>query len=189
MDIFDAIKTRRSIGKVKDEPVPQEFIEKILEAGMYAPNHHRTYPWRFFVLTGEGRNRFGEHLTSVSRLSMKEPLCDEDIQKLEKTKKKPLRAPVIIAVGVDPDKGPKIIREEEVAASSAAIQNMLLAAHALGLGAVWRTGAICYHEKMKEFFRLSDSGEMAGFIYLGYPEMSPADVKKQNFKEVTQWIN
>ncbi|KSU85356.1 MULTISPECIES: nitroreductase family protein [Fictibacillus] len=189
MDIFDAIKTRRSIGKVKDEPVPKEDLEKILEAGTYAPNHHRTNPWRFFVLTGEGRNRFGEHLASVSKLSMKEPLSEEDIQKLEKTKKKPLRAPVIIAVGVEPDDGLKIIREEEVAAVSAAIQNMLLAAHALGLGAVWRTGAICYHEKMKDFFQLSAKGEMAGFIYLGYPEINPTNMKKQHFNEVTQWIN
>ena len=60
MDVMTAIKTRRSIGKVKSEPVPKEMIEMILEAGTWAPCHHQTEPWRFFVLTGDARNGLGE---------------------------------------------------------------------------------------------------------------------------------
>ena len=59
MNIHEAIKTRRSIPLVKDEAVPSELIEKILEAGTFAPNHFRTEPWRFFVLQGEGRVKLG----------------------------------------------------------------------------------------------------------------------------------
>ena len=59
MDVMTAIKTRRSIGKVKSDPVPKEMIETILEAGTWAPCHHQTEPWRFFVLTGDARNGLG----------------------------------------------------------------------------------------------------------------------------------
>ncbi|SFD93675.1 Nitroreductase [Bacillus sp. OV194] len=188
MDIFEAIKTRRSIGSVKDDPVPDHLIEKILEAGTYAPNHHRTNPWRFFVISEAGRNKLGELLAEITKSAMNEPLSEEDQQKLERVKKKPLRAPVIIAVGVEPGDHQKVIHKEETAAVSASIQNMLLAAHALGLGAVWRTGTICYDDRVRSYFRLSDKGEMAGFIYLGYPNKAPAAIKKQPYQEITEWL-
>ncbi|MDN4073143.1 nitroreductase family protein [Fictibacillus terranigra] len=188
MDIFEAINTRRSIGLVKDDPVPEHLVEKILEAGTFAPNHYRTNPWRFFVISESGRNKLGELLAAITKSGMNEPLSEEDQQKLENVKKKPLRAPVIIAVGVEPGVLQKVIHKEETAAVSASIQNMLLAAHALGLGAVWRTGAICYDDRVRSYFQLSDKGEMAGFIYLGYPIKAPAAIKRKSFHEFTKWL-
>ena len=52
MDVLTGIKTRRSIGKVKSDPVPKEMIETILEAGTWAPCHHQTEPWRFLCVNG-----------------------------------------------------------------------------------------------------------------------------------------
>lgn len=66
MDALEALRTRRSIGRVKDREVPKELIEKIIEAATWAPNHVKTEPWRFFVLTGDGRKRLGETLAQIA---------------------------------------------------------------------------------------------------------------------------
>ncbi|MDQ0217648.1 nitroreductase [Peribacillus cavernae] len=189
MEIVEGIKTRRSIGLVKPDPVPQELIEQILEAGTYAPNHFRTEPWRFFVLTGEGRNKLGNVFEEITAAKFEDPNSEDNQKKIEKAKKNPLRAPVIIAVGVEPSERKNVIKKEEYAAVNSAIQNMLLASHSLGLGAIWRTGDICYHEKVKNFFGLSEAGEIVAFVYIGYANMEAPKVKKTNFKELTTWID
>lgn len=95
----------------------------------------------------------------------------------------------MIAVGVEPSDLKNVILKEEFAAVNAAVQNMLLTAHALGLGAIWRTGSICYDPRVTKFFGLSEQGEMTAFIYLGYSDMEPAPLQKTDAKELTTWIN
>lgn len=189
MELFDAIKTRRSIGIVKEEPVPNQLIEQILESGTYAPNHFRTEPWRFFVLTGDSRKELGEVFEKITTANSEDPTTPDMVKKLERAKKNPLRAPVIITVGVEPSSKKNVLIQEEYAAVHAAIQNMLLAAHALGLGAIWRTGAICYEKQVNEFFGMSERGEIVGFIYLGYPDMKTPQVKKTSFTNFTTWMS
>ncbi|MGO4887351.1 nitroreductase [Anaerobacillus sp. MEB173] len=188
MDVFEAIRQRRSIGKVKPDPIEKEKIEKLLEAATWAPNHFHTEPWKFFVLTGEGRRPLGRTLAAIAKESMDDPSTTENQAKLKKAEEKPFRAPVVIAVAVIPSDNPKVINIEEVGAVNAAIQNMLLAAHALGLGAIWRTGKPTYHSKMKQLFGLREQDEVLGFIYLGYPDMSPLKGKRVSFTEKTKWI-
>jgi nitroreductase len=189
MDLMEALKTRRSIGKVQlDKDVPTELIENIIEAATWAPNHHRTEPWRFFVLTGDGRKGLGETLARIAAKEMDDPTTEENQSKLEKARKNPFRAPVIIVAAVEPSQSNKIILQEEYAAVHAGVQNMLLAAHALGLGAVWRTGKPCYDPEMSKYFGLSDKGEVVGFVYVGYPDMTPAPRKRKSVSEVTKWI-
>ncbi|WP_102346346.1 nitroreductase family protein [Bacillus sp. Marseille-P3661] len=188
MDIFDAIKTRRSIGKVKEDPVPKELIEKILETGTFAPNHHRTNPWRFYVLTGQGRERLGDVLAEVGMSQLSQDELVNNQAKIDRLKKNPLRAPVIIAVGVEPSDKTNVIIQEEFAAVHSCVQNMLLAAHSLGLGAVWRTGAQCYHPMVRDFFKLSDKGEIVAFIYIGYPDKEPPTANKTHYSQFTTWI-
>ena len=189
MNIHEAIKTRRSIPLVTEQAVPVELIEKIIESGTYAPNHHRTEPWRFFVLRGNGRTKLGKVLGEITSAEQEDPLSESSKTKIERSKGNPLRAPVIIAVGMEPGVKENIIEKEEYAAVSSSIQNMLLTAHALGLGAIWRTGAICYHPNVRDFFGLSEKGEVLAFIYLGYPEMEPKSFKKTDFNEFTTWID
>ncbi|WP_458413728.1 nitroreductase [Schinkia sp. CFF1] len=188
MDVLEAIKTRRSISKVKDTPVPMELIEKVLEAGTYAPNYHHTNPWRFFVLTGEGRKLLGDAFVEIEKSNLTESEFEKSQDKLERLKNKPLRAPVVIAVGVEPSQNPKVLKKEEYAAVNSCIQNMLLAAHSLGLGAIWRTGARTYHPKVRDFFNLSENGEIVAFIYLGYPDLCPSKIDKPHFNQFTTWI-
>src|SRR5438270_6402264 len=97
MELFEALFTRMSIGKVKPDPVPRELIEKILEAAAQAPNHHKVQPWRFIVITGAARQRLGEVM--ARSLLRRQPDALPEIVAAERAK--PLRAPVLIAVGVD----------------------------------------------------------------------------------------
>ncbi len=166
MDVFDAIHTRHSIGKVKADSLPREVIQKLLDAGNQAPNHHKVRPWRFFVLTGAARGRLGD-LMAVSQRERKPDLPPEVS---DKTRALPLRSPVVIAVGVDKPAEERIIEIENVCAAAAACQNILLAAHALGLGAQWRTGEYARDPKVKEFFGLAPDQHLIAFIYVGVPE-------------------
>ncbi|TLS38990.1 nitroreductase family protein [Pseudalkalibacillus caeni] len=189
MDVLEAIRTRRSIGVVKQDSVPKDLIEKILEAGNWAPSHYKTEPWKFFVLENSARNKLGDVLVEIAKESMDDPTTEENKRKLKKTAAKPLRAPVIIAVAVTPSQKKKVIELEEYAAVNAGIQNMLLVAHALGLGAIWRTGKPCYHSKMLELFRLSEEERVLGFIYIGYPDMKAPSGSRGPVEEKTVWIN
>ncbi|NGZ78163.1 nitroreductase family protein [Saccharibacillus alkalitolerans] len=190
MNVSEAIRTRRSVGTVKDEAVPREQIERILEAGTWAPTHRKTEPWRFFVLQGEGRARLAAAMADTEAAEKGiDPSPEEREELLASALKKVSRAPVIIAVGCEPASGPKIIPLEETLAVGSAIQNMLLEAHALGLGAVWRSGSPCYHPLMAERFGLGPDGQMLGFIYLGYPDREPGDGKREPVSAKTVWID
>jgi nitroreductase len=189
VDIFDVIKNRRSIGKVKPDPIDRAIIEKLLEASSWAPSHHRTEPWKFFALTGEGRRPLGRTLADIAKEGMDDPLTEENQSIVKKQEEKPFRAPLIIAVAVTPSDNPSVIQIEEVGAVNAAIQNMLLAVHALGLGAIWRTGHPTYHPKMKELFGLREQDEMLGFIYIGYPDMNQPMGHRSPINEKTVWID
>lgn len=188
MDIFEAIKSRRSIGFVSSEPVSKELIDKILEAGTWAPSHYRTEPWKFFVLTGGSRTRLGKTLAKIEEQQMEDPLSEASQKKLTKIQEKPFRAPLIIAVAVEPSDNPRALLQEEHGAVYAAIQNMLLAAHGLGLAGYWRTGKSAYHPEMKELFKLSRNGEILGFLYLGHPKRSAPEGKRKHPDEVTTWL-
>src|SRR3972149_7545031 len=97
MEIFEAIHKRHSVGKVKADALPRELIEKLLDAGNQAPNHYKVRPWRFIVLTGNARNQLGD-VMSASFADRNPGLPPEG---LDKTRALPLRAPLLIAVGVD----------------------------------------------------------------------------------------
>lgn len=189
MDIFEAIRNRRSIGKVSQEPVAKETIEQILEAGVWAPNHRLTEPWRFFVLSGEGRAKLGDALAAVALDGLAADADETEREsKANGAKSKALRAPVIIAVAVAPVERPDVIELEEYGAVNAAIQNMLLATHALGLGAVWRSGEPCYHPLMNEAFGLRPQDKMLGFLYIGTPDMATPQPRRSSSASKTIWI-
>ena len=119
---------------------------------------------------------------------MDDPATEENKEKLKKVEEKPFRAPVIITVTVTSSDNPNVINIEEIGAVNAAIQNMLLAAHALGLGAIWRTGKPAYHSKMKQLFGLREQDEVLGFIYIGYPDIPYREGKRISFTQKTKWI-
>lgn len=189
MDVLEAIKGRRSIAKVKDEIVPKELVEKIIEAGTFAPNRYLTEPWRFFVISGDGRKALSKVMEDIAIESGVDLQSEEGKKKLEKERNKPFRAPVIIAVAAEVTESEKVIRLEELGAVYAAVENMLLAAHGLGVAAYWKTGKACYHLKMKEFFGLKEKDEVLALIYLGYADMEKKMAPRKPATELTKWID
>jgi nitroreductase len=189
MKLENAIRERRSIGLVKTDEVDQALIEKMLEAAVYAPNHHHTEPWRFFVLRGEGRGVLGQAYAQIAGEFLEDPTSEANQAALKKHYDKAFRAPVIIIAACEAAASPNADRREELAAVHAAVQNMLLQAHALGLGAIWRTGAPAYHPYMKKAFRLRDEHDIVGFIYVGHPIQKLSVRKPSSYESKTVWLN
>ncbi|HXH23115.1 MAG TPA: nitroreductase [Dehalococcoidia bacterium] len=193
MDALEAIHTRRSIGKHLPDTPPRGLIEQLLAAAVQAPNHHETQPWRFFVVAGRAREEMGAVLEEALRRRM----AGEEQKKVEglaaAERAKPLRSPVLIVVGVKHDVtekgGERILPVEDLEASAAAIENMLLAAHALGLAAQWRTGDGAFDPYVKAWFGLSPSDEIAGIVYVGYrdPERDGPHRGPREWRAKTEW--
>jgi len=184
MELFEAIHNRQTQGKVKPDPLPRETIEKLLSAAVQAPNHYKVRPWRFVVLTGEGRKKLGDAM-AASQADRKPDLPQEAF---DKTQSLPLRAPVVIAVAADKPTEDKIIEVENISAASAACMNILLAATALELGAIWRTGEWARDAKVKEFLGFAPDQHIVGFVYVGYPEFKGEPYARQSFEDRTVWV-
>ncbi len=153
MEALDAIHTRRSIRKYEDKPVPDELVRQILAATMSAPSANNSQPWHFVVITDR------ELLAEVPKINAYAEMAKD--------------APLAILLAGDVTL--KQCPDYWIVDCSAAVQNMLLAAHDLGLGAVW-TGVYPREERMDGFRRLldlPDHVEAHSLIVLGYPAETP----------------
>ena len=184
MDVFEAIYHRHSQKKVKQDSVPRQVIEKLLDAAVQAPNHYKVRPWRFVVLTGNAREKIGE----VMAASLQDRQPDFPQEAFDKARMTPLQAPVVIAVGVEKPTEPKVLEIENICAVAAATENLLLAAHALGLGAKWRTGEWARDLKVKGFLGFEPDQSIVGFIYVGYPEYIAEYPQRPSFEDRTVWM-
>ncbi|WP_261800178.1 nitroreductase [Paenibacillus sp. PAMC21692] len=189
MDVLEAIRTRRSIGRVKSDPVDRAVIEELLEAASWAPSHFNTQPWRFIVMTGDGRAALGEGYANVAKAGWPEMSAEELEAKLQKERAKAYRSPVVIAAVYSKSDDARAVYSEELAAAQAAVQNLLLSAHAHGLGAIWRSGEPMYNPLMRSALGLTEGKEeITGLIYLGYPDMAPPAQKRAPIAEKTVWL-
>jgi nitroreductase len=165
MDALTAIETRVSANKLGDPGPTPDQIETILHMAARAPDHGRLSPWRFVVIEGESRHILGKAMADIARRN-KPDATEAD---LERETGKAMRAPTIIAVAArtaNPERIPEI---EQIVAVGAAVQNMFLTAHALGLGAMWKTGAAAYDGGVKSTLGLLQTDHIVGFLYLGAP--------------------
>ncbi|HYU19947.1 MAG TPA: nitroreductase [Chloroflexota bacterium] len=188
MDVMEAIRTRRSIAKTQPRLPSRELIEEVLEAATWAPNHYLNQPWRFFVLGGAARERFGEVLAEDACRALSNLSPEQREAVAEAQRAKAVRAPVIVTVAVEPPVGPKIVDVENVCAAACAIQNLLLAAHARGLAIKWSTGPAARSELVKRFFGLSPEHQILAFLYLGYPAEEPPAASRAAVHEKTTWL-
>jgi len=175
MDALDALQNRVSIAQL-GEPAPDDaMVETLLQAAIRAPDHGVLRPWRFIVLRGEDRNRLGDLL--VTAKCEREPSLSEDER--DKLRAKPLRAPLVLVAVAEVVEGHRVPVLEQIVATGAAVQNIMVAAHALGIGAMWRTGSLASSRTVKQGLGFADKDEIVGFIYLGTPcgsiKMVPAD--------------
>jgi len=184
MEIFEAIHGRTTVSKVKADALPRELVEQLLSAAVQAPNHHKARPWRFVVLTGDGRKKLGD----VMSASFADRNPAAPAEGLDKVRALPLRAPVVIAVGADKPADEKTIEAENLSAAAAACQNILLAAHALGLGAIWRTGEWARDAKVKGFLGFAEDQHIVAFIYIGHPDVMPEPYTRVGYEDRVTWV-
>ncbi|GEB78333.1 nitroreductase family protein [Sporolactobacillus inulinus] len=191
METIKAIQTRRSVRKVSDKEPSKELIEQILDAARRAPNHMNTEPWHFIVLTGEGRNKLGAVYGKENQKLLKDANQETVNAAYEKGIASAKRAPVIIVVTMEPSDNPRAVAIEDVAATACAVENLMLAAHELGLGSIWRTGGAAYTEEAKKAFGVSEKGRVMGFVYVGYPEegVVPKVPERKSVAEISEWID
>ena len=163
-DVLNTIKNRRTIRKFKPDPIDEEKLQMILEAGRWAPSFSNLQPWRFIVIKDQD-------LKNALDKAAKESVLHLGIRE----------APVVILVCVDRRVDPL----HAIEAGTAATQNMALAAHSLGLGAgwigVWGTEA---ETAIQKLFQLPEATRVIALLPIGNPAESP----KGNRKPLEQFI-
>jgi nitroreductase len=162
MELMEGIESRTSALKLSAPGPTRAHVEQIIRAGTRAPDHGRLRPWRFVVIEGDARRQLGEAMASILQAKMP----DAPQSQLDAEASKAMRAPTIIVVAAKIAKA-KIPEIEQFAAVAAATQNMFLAAHALGYGAMWKTGAVAYDRNAKESLGLAAEDHIVGLLYLG----------------------
>ena len=186
-DMMNAIKARRSAGKLRTDKAPTRAqIEQLLEACTWAPNHNLTHPWRFIVIAGEELKAMGEMYKRLILEDAKDQ--SEDTRKrADIAAKKPVRAPVTIMVVCETEDPPRR-RKEDYAACGAGVQNMLLLAQSMGLAAKWNTGGVIDDPRFKQHFGLKPTAEVVALVYVGYADGAlPAPPARRPAAELTQW--
>lgn len=183
MDALDLLLNRVSVTRLC-EPAPDATqLDLMFRAALRAPDHGQLRPWRFLVIEGQARERLGELLAEAKQL---QPDAAEDA--VQKARKMPLRAPLLVVVIARLLAHPKIPESEQVLAVGCAAHGLLLAAHALGVGAVWRTGEFAYDRHVAQGLGLAANEQVLGFMYMGTPEgrlRTPPALDPGQF--VSQW--
>lgn len=185
MDAEALLRTRASNAKLIDPEPDEDTLQLAFDAALRAPDHGQLHPYRFLLVRGEGREAMGELM--AKHLADQNP--DASPEELEKMRRKPLRAPLIIVVAALLREHPKAPAIEQILCAGAAAQNILLALHARGYAGIWRTGGAAYAPTIKRAFGLSNDDAIVGFLYAGTPEKSPPEIRRARIDDHVQtWL-
>jgi nitroreductase len=161
VDAFNLIKTRRSIRKFTEEPVSHEVIDKIIEAGSWAPSGLNNQPWKFAVIRDKDLKKSISGLTHYSRIV--------------------IESGVLIAVFLDHSES--YDRTKDIQAVGACIQNMLLYIHSRGLGAVWLGQILKNKDHVRTLLGVSEDLELMAVVALGHPASEGGKVTRKALEE------
>ncbi len=160
--VLEAIYSRRSVRDYTAEPVAKELIYEIIQAGTWAPSGLNNQPWRFVIVQDPEKREALAQLTRYGEIIR--------------------RAPVVIAVFVDKEAMYHEVKDHQ--AMGACLQNMLLAAHALGLGAVWLGEILKNADLVRETLALPANLELMAVVALGHPKHHNQRSSRKPLKEV-----
>jgi nitroreductase len=164
MELLTAIDTRASAARLTQPGPTPEDLARILDAAGHAPDHGRLRPWQLIVLDADLRERFSFAAAAAKRVRLP-GMSDEQFAA---EREKITRSPTIVVVGCtirrEQTKIPEI---EQVIAAAAAAQNLFLAAHDLGYGVMWKTGAAAYDPDVKAAIGLRADDHIVGIMHLG----------------------
>jgi coenzyme F420-0:L-glutamate ligase / coenzyme F420-1:gamma-L-glutamate ligase len=187
-DLHEAIKGRRSIRKLKPQPVPKNLVLEVLEAAAWAPSAHNSQPWRFIILQDPKLKReLAEQMAQAWAADLKKDgVTAEESARIERRERFAM-APVLILACLTmeglrkfPDAERQLCeRDLAVESFGAGIENLLLAAHAAGLGACWYCAPAFCKDLVRKALKIPSEVEPSAFIATGYPaEQPPAPFKK-----------
>lgn len=162
-EFSDLVRSRRTsmiVDQTRDVPV--ELIAELCGLATWAPNHKKTWPWRFALFTGDGRARLGDAMAE----EMERGGFGDDAKRA-KTRAKYLRTPATLVVGCAPHDN-EMLHAENRDAVAAGIQNLLLGATALGLASFWSTPALTQPPSVLELCDFDPGDRIVGIIYLGW---------------------
>lgn len=184
MEALTALKNRTSSPRLMEPgPTPKQ-MENLLGAALRAADHALLQPWRFISIQGASRAALGALFVKAALIE--EPQMTQEEQ--SKVSAKAMRAPLILVAVSVLKQHPKVPAIEQKLSAAAATQNILTAAFAQGLGAVWRTGDMAYAPTVKQGLGLGPHEDIIGFIYLGSPATPPrvlAEVDATEF--ISEW--
>jgi coenzyme F420-0:L-glutamate ligase/coenzyme F420-1:gamma-L-glutamate ligase len=194
---IDFLFTRRSIRRFKPDPVPEPVIRRILEAAHAAPSAHNTRPWRFVVLRDPAARRMlAERMTEAYARDAEADgqAADAIRSRNERSVGRISGAPLAILVLQDESvlpaqagRGLEGERKMLIQSTAAAVQNILLAAHAEGLGACWVCAPLFCPQAVRTALGLPESWVAQALILAGYPAEEPAKPDGRALDEVVQW--
>lgn len=173
MDAITALTQRVSVAKLQEPGPSEQQLSQLIAAAVRAADHGLLRPWRFLRVQGEDRDRLGEVFCEAA-LAGSESVSEAAQQKFRNM---PLRAPCLLVVIASIQEHPKVPAQEQVVSAGAAAQNIINAAYALGLGAMWRTGDMAYNPSVTQALGLQANEKLVGYIYLGTPVNPPGEPK------------
>ena len=171
MDALTLLTQRYSTGRLSEPGPDSAALTQLISCALRAPDHAYLRPWRFLVIDGDSRQRLGDLFADA--LLQRKPAANVD--EIEKNRNAPLRAPVVIAVISQIHAHAKVPAIEQTLSAGCGAFALVLAAQAMGFGAVWRTGENAYDERIKQGLGLAANENIIGYIYVGTPS-GPAKV-------------
>lgn len=192
--LHNFLRSRRSVRRFKPDPVPVSVIERILETATYAPSAHNLQPWLFVMVVEEShRKRLGGALTDKMRsdmTAMNAPLSEIETR-VERSLRRLAEAPVVILLCRDVH----ALRRDEQEETTMAIQSVaacglqiLLAAHAEGLGGNWICWPLYAQEAARAALDLPDTWEPQAMFFLGYADGKPREKALKPLQEVVRSV-
>lgn len=190
MEFFDLIKNRRSVRRYKAKPVHKKDILKILDAANWAPSAMNLQPWEFLVISGELLKPLGNSYKEVVEEFTGKMENDNGIISNEEFVKFAAHfggAPVIIVVlnNLSDDPGE---RKANLESTSAAMENLVLAARDMELGTCWMTGPLRDESSLRRILDISPEKEIIALTPLGYPDEVPNPTPRTEIKQKIKWI-
>jgi len=190
--LLEALKQRRSIRKYQNKPVPKELVFKVLESAGFAPSAHNSQPWRFVVIEdSEVKTSLAEQMAQAWAADMEKNGSKIDEAKRIERRERFTKAPVLIIACLAMDgmiaftDEQRQLTEHDLAVESlaAAIQNILLTAHGLGLGACWYCAPAFCKPTVRKTLHIPETVEPTALVTIGYPAESLSVSSKKTLGE------
>ena len=178
------LQQRNACAKLTSPGPDEEQLQEIFKAAVRVPDHAGLKPWFFITIEGDARIKLGE-LFILAREQNGEVL---DAQQQQKIRQQPLRAPLIIAVAANVQEHAKVPDIEQILSAGCAAEHILLAAEALGFGAIWRTGDMAFDDLVQDGLGLEQHQMLIGFLYIGTKDKEDKTVMETDIHQyVRAW--